>query len=189
MELMRLWFADHPAATANLARLLDHLTLAAALVTVLLYLLEHARRELMSSYDDAASSAYIASLHVSVFATRALACRANGLFLHRELRRSTIVEVAQRNGDPDLHVRTMSLTTLLTKVTAAAEEAREEVEGVVLLARTAAFSVLLDAVVAVLVVDLAGLFVDEDLVGVGYRDELLRSFIVATGSVLVVVER
>jgi hypothetical protein len=72
-------------------------------------------------------------------------------------------------------------------MTAAAEKAREEVEGVVVLARTAAFSVLLNAVMAVLVVNLAGLFVDKDLVGVGYRDELLGGFVIATGRVLVVV--
>jgi hypothetical protein len=76
----------------------------------------------------------------------------------------------------------------VSKVTAAAEEAREEVEWVVLLAWAAAFPVLLDAVVAVLVVDLASLFVDKDLVGVGYRDELLGGIVITTGMVLVVVE-
>jgi hypothetical protein len=74
----------------------------------------------------------------------------------------------------------MSLAATMTKVTAAAEEAGEEVEGVVVLARTAAFSVLLDTVVAVFVIDLASFFVDEDLVGIGYGDELLRCFVIAT---------
>lgn len=82
----------------------------------------------------------------------------------------------------------MSLAPTMTEVAAAAEEAREEIEGVVLLAWTAAFSVLLDAVVAVLVVDLACLFVDEDFVGVGYGDKLLGGFVIATELVLAMVE-
>jgi hypothetical protein len=68
----------------------------------------------------------------------------------------------------------------MTKVAAAAEEAGEEVERVVVLAGTAAFSVLFDAFVAVFVIDLTCLFVDEDLVCVGYGNELLGGFLIAT---------
>jgi len=81
----------------------------------------------------------------------------------------------------------MSLAPTMTKVAAAAEEAGEKVEGIVVLARTAAFSVLLNAFVAVFIVDFAGFFFDEDFVGVGYSDKLFRGFIVATGLVLVIV--
>jgi len=55
---------------------------------------------------------------------------------------------------------------LVPEVAGAAEEAREEVEGVVR-AGAAALLVLLDALVAVLVVDLAGLGLGEGVVGFG----------------------
>ena len=49
-----------------------------------------------------------------------------------------------------------------------------------MLAWTTAFFVLLDAIVAVLVVNLAHLFLAEDLVGFGYLDKLPTCLIVAT---------
>jgi hypothetical protein len=70
------------------------------------------------------------------------------------------------------------------EVPTAAEEAAEEVEGVVLLAWAATLLVLLDAVVAVLVVDFAGFFFGEDFVGFGYFDEFLAGGFVATGELL-----
>jgi hypothetical protein len=72
----------------------------------------------------------------------------------------------------------------VSEVPAAAEEAGEEVEGVVLLAGAAALLVLLDAIVAVLVVYLAGLLLAEDFVGFGYFDELLTCSFVAAESKL-----
>ena len=71
----------------------------------------------------------------------------------------------------------------MTEVSAAAEEARKEVEGVVLLTGSAALLVLLDAVMAVFVVDLAILFFGEDFVGRRYLDEFLGCCVVtASGS-------
>jgi hypothetical protein len=67
----------------------------------------------------------------------------------------------------------------MSKVSRATEEAREEVEGVVL-AWTAALLVLLNALVAVLIVDLACLLLAQDIVGFSYLDELLTRLIVAT---------
>lgn len=67
---------------------------------------------------------------------------------------------------------------------AAAEEAGEEVEGVVLLAAATArglLAVLGEAFVAVLVVDAAGGGVGEGVVGVGYGDEILFGGVVASG--------
>ncbi len=66
----------------------------------------------------------------------------------------------------------------MPEVAGAAEEAREEVEGVVR-AGAAALLVLLDAFVAVLVVDLAGLGLGEGVVGFGDRDEFLVGGVVA----------
>jgi len=68
-------------------------------------------------------------------------------------------------------------------VAGAAEEAREQVEGVVR-AGAAALLVLLDAFVAVLVVDLAGLGLGEGVVGFGNGDKFLVGGVVAAGVVL-----
>lgn len=65
----------------------------------------------------------------------------------------------------------------------AAEEAREEVEGVVRAGATALL-VLLDAFVAVLVVDLARLGLGEGVVGFGDGDEFLVRGVVAAGVVV-----
>jgi hypothetical protein len=63
----------------------------------------------------------------------------------------------------------------------AAEEAAEEVERVVVLSLAApAPLVLLDAVVAVLVVDAPRFFADEDVVGFGYGDEFVVCGLVAS---------
>jgi hypothetical protein len=79
---------------------------------------------------------------------------------------------------------------MVSEVARAAEETREEVEGVVLLAGAAALLVLLDAIVAVLVVDLASFFFREDFVGFGYFDELLACCFVAAGTCqMICVER
>jgi hypothetical protein len=68
------------------------------------------------------------------------------------------------------------------EVPTAAEEAREEVEGVVVVgaAPAAATLVLLDAFVAVLVVDAACFFGGEDFVGFGYGDEFVVRGVIAS---------
>ena len=69
----------------------------------------------------------------------------------------------------------------MPKVPAAAEEAREEVEGVVVLCGSAAATlVLFYAVVAVLVVYPACFFVDEDFVGFGYCDEFVMGGVISS---------
>lgn len=74
-----------------------------------------------------------------------------------------------------LHVRPAALARAVPEVAGPAEEAREEVEGVVLLGAPAAalrlLPVLGQAVVPVLVVDAAGGGVREGVVGVGDGDE------------------
>lgn len=61
----------------------------------------------------------------------------------------------------------------MPEVAAAAEEAGEEVEGVVPAGAPTALLVVLEALVAVLVVDAAGLFVGEGVVGFRYCDEFV----------------
>ncbi len=92
------------------------------------------------------------------------------------------VEIAQRDGNADFHDGTAPLAGM-PEVAAAAEEAREEVEGVVLLAAAAGglLAVLGEAVVAVFIVDAAGGWVGESVVGVGYGDEFLFGGFVIAG--------
>lgn len=95
------------------------------------------------------------------------------------------VEVAEGDGDADFHVGASALAGGVAEVSAAAEEAGEEVERVVAAAIAAALLVLLEAFVAVLVVDAAGFGGGEGIVGFGYLNEFLGGGFVATGWVRV----
>ncbi len=68
----------------------------------------------------------------------------------------------------------------MSEVPGAPEEAREEVEGVVVLA-VAALLVLREPVVPILVVDFARFGLDEGFVGFGYRDEVVVGLVVVSG--------
>ncbi len=68
----------------------------------------------------------------------------------------------------------------MARVAATAEEAAEEVKWVVRAAGAVALLMLLEAFVAVLVVDFAGFADGEGVVGFGDFDEFLRGRIVAT---------
>lgn len=70
-------------------------------------------------------------------------------------------------------------------MTRTTEEAREEVEGVVALTGAVALLVLFDALVAILIVDLACLHDAKDIVGFGDCDELLVGRIISTDMGLV----
>ena len=70
----------------------------------------------------------------------------------------------------------------MSEVAATAEEAREEVEGVVL-AGLAALLVLVEALVAVLVVDAPGFGGGEGVVGFGYCDKFVMGGVVASRNV------
>lgn len=113
----------------------------------------------------------------------ALALLANLLLLNTEFVFGAVVEIAQRHRDADFHVRAAALAGM-PEVAGAAEEAGEEIEGVVLLAAATAgglLTVLGEAVVAVFVVDAAGGGVGEGVVGVGYGDEFLFGGFVVAG--------
>ena len=72
---------------------------------------------------------------------------------------------------------------LVSKVAAAAEEAREEVEGVMVSAATTLLP-LFETFMAVLVIDLAGFGVGEGFVCVCDFDEFLFGCLVASASVI-----
>ena len=91
-----------------------------------------------------------------------------------------IVEIPQRDPDSDFHVRAPSLTWL-PKVSVAAEEAREHVEGVMVLAAAALLS-LLQTFVAILVIDLAGLGVRERFVCLCHLYKLLLCGLISSAN-------
>lgn len=71
----------------------------------------------------------------------------------------------------------------MSSVSTAAEESREEIEGVIrAAARRTTLAMLLDTIVAVLVVDLAEGGSREDIVGISDFAELLARGLVATVS-------
>jgi hypothetical protein len=113
-------------------------------------------------------------MHDAVGRAGPLARLADLLLVPLELGRAAVVEVAQRDGHLDFHVVPAPLAGLVAVVATAAKEAAEEVEWVVAPATAAALLLaLLETLVAVLVVDLAGFGVGEGFVGFGDEDELV----------------
>jgi hypothetical protein len=139
-------------------------------VALHLDLLVHAGRQHLLLDHEAAAPAHVTRVDLAVFASRTVAVLADLLLVPLEVDRLAGVEVAQGDAEPDLDV--LAAPLLAAVVAAAAEEAAEEVEGVVVL-EAAALLVLLDAFVAVLVVDAAQLGVGEGLVGFRDGDELV----------------
>lgn len=164
-------------AVAHGTPVLDDLAPAAALVALGLDLLEHARRELVLRDPHAVPAAVPTRVDDAVGRARAAALLADVLFLPLELGRPAVVEVAQRDADLNLDVGAAP-HAMAAEVTASAEEPAEKVEWVVMAASTALLS-LLQTLVAILIVDLAGLGVDEGFVGFGDFDELVLGSIVA----------
>ena len=118
--------------------------------------------------------------HHPVRGARAFAFFADLLLLNGEFVLLARVEIAEGDRDADFHVGAAALAGGVAEVAAAAEEAGEEVEGVVAAAAAAALLVLLEAFVAVLVVDAAGFGRGEGVVGFGYLDEFLGGGFIAT---------
>ena len=129
----------------------------------------------MPLQHSAPATALIARLRRPIRRPGALALLADLLLVQIDLVLAAGVEIAQRQHDPDLHVRPAAHAGRVAKVSAAAEEAREEVERIVAAASagSAAGFVLREALVAVLVVDLARFRLGEGFVGFGYLDEFL----------------
>jgi len=129
---------------------------------------------------DAVAVARRACVDFAVGGARALAPLADLLLVPLELGSAAVVEVAQRDFDLEVHVGAAPL--LLVEVAAATEEAAEDVERVVPLLPAALLLVLLEALVAVLVVDAPALAVDEGFVSFGDLDELVvGSLVIAWG--------
>lgn len=165
------------------ALVLDGLAAAAAGVAPHLHLLEHSGGELLLDDAHATAAAGVARLDLAVGAAGALAVLADVLLVPLELGRGAVVEVAEGDLDPYLDVVAAGLTAAAAEVSVAAEEAAEEVKGIMATAAAAAAAVLvlLDGLVAVAVVDLAGFGVAQNLIGFRDLDELVVRSVIAAG--------
>lgn len=157
--------------------MLDDLAPAAALIALRLDLLEHARRKLVLRDPHAVPAAVPTRVYDAIGGARAAALLADVLFLPLELGRPAVVEVAQGDADLDLDVGA-SPHAVTAEVTASAKEPAEKIKWVMMAAAAALLS-LLQTLVAVLIVDFAGLGVDKGFVGLGDFDELVLGGIVA----------
>lgn len=121
-----------------------------------LHLLKHARRKLVLDDANTTASASLTRVDLTIGTACSLTGLADVLLFPNELGGRAVVEVSLGDLDLDVYIMTSRLARASTKVSMAAEEATEEVEGVVAAASSAAVAEVLDAFVARLVVDLAG---------------------------------
>src|SRR3954471_17777703 len=122
---------------------------------------------------DAVAPTLRTRIDLAIRTPTTLALLADLLFLELEFRGVAVVEIAKGNAHTDFHVGTASLPASVPGMAPAAEEAREEIEGVVVPVAAAALLALFEAFVAVLVVDFAGFWVGEGFVCFCYFDEFL----------------
>lgn len=131
--------------------MLDGLSAAAARVALGLDLLIHPWGQHVLLKQDPPAAAHVTRLHHAVRGPGALALLADVLLVPLEFRRRPVVEVPKRDLYLDLDVVAPSLARV-AEVPAPAEEPAEQVEGVMVMG-PAALLVLLEALVAVLIVD------------------------------------
>jgi hypothetical protein len=98
-----------------------------------LHLLEYPWRKHVLLDNHTMPATLSTDIHKLIARAGAIALVADLLLLKLELRLVPVVEILQGNVDPHFHVRAATLPTPVSEVSAAAEEAGEEVEGVVLL--------------------------------------------------------
>jgi hypothetical protein len=104
------------------ALVLDDLPLSAAYITVRLHLLENARREHMFLYYHASPPTFMTRVDLPIRTAAPLTVLADLLLLNGELGISAIVEIPQRELEPDFHIRAPPLSTRMAEVPATTEE-------------------------------------------------------------------
>ena len=145
-------------ARLTLVGLIDDLTLTATVVTGTLRLRVHAWSKLCHPSDNTASTTRCTLLHGTFLATTALALGADALSVHCNLGTLAIVDFLE-GALERVHHRFALLWSGGASLTATSKHRREKVSGV-----TAA-TTLLNAILTILVVQFALLFVAENLVG------------------------
>jgi hypothetical protein len=136
-----------------------------------LNLLVHAGRQLLFLDHDTVSPTHTTGIDVAIRRPSTAALLADLLLIPLKLRHLAIIEVSQCDVDLQLQILAPSLAGLATKVSLATKHAAEKVKWVVGLEAAALF-VALETLVAILVVDLAGVLGGECFVGFRYFDEL-----------------
>lgn len=162
--------------------MLDSLAPATAGVATHLHLLEHTGSKLL--LDDARAMAITdpAGVNLTVLAASSLTFLTNDLLVPLELGRGTVVKIAKGYLDTDLDVVSSRLTRVSTGMAVSTEESTEKIKGVVsTTTAAAAIPALLDAVVAVAVIDLAHLSISQHIVGLRDLDELVMGCVVTAG--------
>ena len=170
--------SDGTLTAADRAAVLDGLAATATLIALHLDLLNHTRCDLVPNNLDTVAFATRASLDNAVSGASATAFLAYLLLVPVEFCCAADVEVSKRDGDLDGNILALSLSP--AKVTAATEEAVEHVEGIVMVATaTSLLLVLLQAFVAILVIDAPAIGIAECFVRLRDLDELVMGGIVA----------
>jgi hypothetical protein len=126
----------------------------------------------MSRYPHASTIAYSTFIDFAVCASGSLALVTYGLLFYREFGVPSIIEIAKRNRNLDLHVMPAPLT-LLSKMTATPKEAREKIERIMPSPLPAALFVLFHPFMTVLVVYAASLRVAQSIIRLCDLDEFV----------------
>jgi hypothetical protein len=153
--------AHDSVAAADGTLVLNGLSTAATLVTLGLDLLVHAGSQLVLDDSDSVAATVSARLNNTIGRSSAVTFLADLLLLPLELGLATVIKVAQGNANLDLNVVAARLSPLV--VAASTEEAAEQVKGVVV--ASASLLPLLQSLMAILVINLSRLGIDESFVG------------------------
>jgi hypothetical protein len=121
----------------------------------LLELLEHTRGELALHETNTVATAVLTGIDLTIRTSCAFTCLADMLLVPREFGSGAVVKVAECNFDTDFDVVTSGFAGSSTEVTVTAKETAKEIKGIMTTTASTSLTALLDAFVAVMVVDLA----------------------------------
>jgi len=155
--------AHDTTSAADWTFMLDCLALASAFVALNLNLLKYSRRKLMFLNNYSVASTMLALIHQPICTTTTVTFVTNLLFFKLEFCRMAVVEITERNSNPDFHIWPASFPCLVTKVPITAKKSREHIKWVMMVTTTTLLP-LFQALMSILVVDLAALGVGESFI-------------------------
>lgn len=136
----------------------DGLSTSTTCVAVSLNLLENTWCQHMFFDHHSVPVADTASVNLSILRTRTFAFLTYLLFLELKLGCVSIIEIPQRNRNSDFHIRPTAYSSLVTKMSTATKEFREEVKWIMSVLSSILLP-LLQSFMPILIVDLASIFV------------------------------